>query len=348
VANRGNSADRILFATKPLEALKPKAERDTSETNGAFLILAYDQLVTDKPQQLGYNLHNWITAVRFLAPELESVHARDVELRLFHAYRWDAQYDTSVHAIGGRATARFGDFYGGVDATGILGSTREVSEAFHLITNDPAVSQAIRQFGARAVARYDRPMWTAYLESDYASGSSDTTLHGTQFRFAEDTNVGLLLFKQIYAYQTGRSAAAGSALLQSLGAPTIPLESIATRGAFTNAFALFPQLDVRPLPTLLFRAGVLMAWAAAGVFDPIATAQRRASATYQNIVVNFNGGPPGTYYGTELDARAEWRYLEHVAFDLEGAVLFPGSALEDEDHHAVRSVLLQGRSTIFF
>jgi hypothetical protein len=64
--------------------------------------------------------------------------------------------------------------------------------------------------------------------------------------------------------------------------------------------------------------------------------------------VNFNGGAPGNYYGTELDGRAQWRYLEHFAFDLEGALLFPGSALRDEDGHAVNSFLVQARTTFFF
>ena len=348
VSNRGNSADRILFATKPLEAFKSKDMRNASEHEGAFLILAYDRLVNDQPQVLNSNLHSWATAIRVLAPGFERM--RDVELRLFHAYRWDTRFDTNVHAIGGRATARLGNFYGGFDAVGILGSTREVSEAFHLITNDPAVSQSIRQMGARAVVRYDQPTWTAYLESDYASGSSDTTLHGplTQFRFAEDSNVGLLLFKQIFAYQTGREAAAATSLLQSLGAPTIPVESIATRGAMTNAFVLFPQFDFKPIDSVLLRAGVMFAWAAAPVFDPIASAQRHASGSYQSPIVNYAGGAPGSYYGTEVDVRAQWRLYDHFAFDLEGAILFPGSALEDEDHHAARSVLAQGRGTFFF
>lgn len=348
VANRGNTADRVLFATKPLEAFKHKDMRNASDREGLFLILAYDRLVTDQPQVLGSNLHGWITALRFLAPQLDRL--RDVEARLFHAYRWDTRFATGVHAIGGRMTARVGDFHAGFDMTGILGSTREVSEAFHLITNDPAVDQAIRQLGARAVIRYDRPLFTAYLEGDYASGSSDTTLHGplTQFRFAEDSNVGLLLFKQIFAYQTAREAAAATALLQSLGAPTIPVDAIATRGAMTNAAVIFPQFDFRPADDILFRAGVLFAWAPAPVFDPIASAQRRASGTYQSTIVNFAGGAPGSYYGTELDFRAQWRLFDHFALDLEAAILFPGSALEDEDHHAVRSVLGQGRGTFFF
>ena len=348
VSDRGNSADRILFATKPLEAFKHKDLRDRSENNGFFLILAYDQLVIDEPQLLGFNLHEVIAAARYLAPDLHGV--KDLELRLFYTYRWDGHFGTNVDAFGGRAVARFGNWFAGIDATGVLGGTTEVSDAFHLITNDPAVSQAIRQLGARAVIRYDQPKWTAYLEGDYASGSSDTTLQGplTQFHFAEDTNVGLLLFKQVFAYQTAREAAAATALLNSLNAPTVPVESIATNGALTDALVLFPQFDLHPVDHVLLRAGVMFAWAPAAVFDPIATAQRRSAGTYQNIVVNFNGGAPGNYYGTELDGRAQWRYLEHFAFDLEGALLFPGSALRDEDGHAVNSFLVQARTTFFF
>ena len=348
VADQGNTVDRILFATKPLEGLKPKGQRDRSLDHGLFLILAYDQLVIDEPQLLGFNLHELVAATRYLAPELRGV--QDLELRLFYAYRWDGHFGTDVNAFGGRAVARFGHWFAGVDATGVLGGTSEVSEAFHLITNDPAVSQAIRQLGARAVVRYDERLWTAYLEGDYASGSSDTTLQGplTQFHFAQDTNVGLLLFKQVFAYQTAREAAAATALLNSLNAPTVPVESIATQGALTDALVLFPQFDLHPVDHVLLRGGVMLAWAPAAVVDPVASAQRRSAGTYENIAVNFNGGAPGHYYGTEIDGRAQWRYLEHFALDLEGAVLFPGSALRDEDGHAVDSFLVQARTTFFF
>ena len=40
--------------------------------------------------------------------------------------------------------------------------------------------------------------------------------------------------------------------------------------------------------------------------------------------------------------------MDHFAADLEAAVLFPGSALEDVNGDAVRSVLVQGRGTFFF
>jgi hypothetical protein len=64
--------------------------------------------------------------------------------------------------------------------------------------------------------------------------------------------------------------------------------------------------------------------------------------------VNFAGGKPGQFYGAEIDLRAQWRFLEHFAADLEGAVMFPGDALEDINGDAAKSVLLTGRTTFFF
>jgi hypothetical protein len=348
-ANRGNSVDRILFATKPLEAFKPKGQRDTTETNGGFLILAYDRVVGDAPQLLSDDVHQWVTAVRWLGPEVTKS-LKDVELRAFHAYRWDVRNDTAINAFGGRAAARFHDLYAGIDATAIVGKTREVSEALRVITNDPAQSQAVRQVGIRGVVRYDRPKFSLYFESDYASGDADPQVGTplTQFNFAPDSNVGLLMFKHTLAYQTGRVAAAATELLKSLKAPTIPVESVATNGAFTNAFAIFPQVDVRPIDNLLIRGGVLVAWSPAPVIDPIFSQQRRDGVDIQDDLQNFVGGKPGSFYGTELDARVQYRMFNHFAFDLEGAVLFPGDAFKNADGYAARSVLLQGRTTFFF
>ena len=347
-ARRGNSVDRVLFATKPLEAFKAPLDRDASETKGLFLILAYDRLVTGDPMKFSDDLHNYITAVRFLAPHHRL--GSDAELRFFHAYRWSGANDTAINAFGGRAMSTFGEVTAGIEGTLVAGQTSEVSNAFRVITNDPAVSQAVTQFGARGVGRWDRPLFTAYFEMDYASGDSDprTRTPLTQFRFAEDTNVGLLLFKHVLAYQSARAAAAGTALLKSLNAPSYPVDEIATRGSFTNAFAIFPQFDVHPIPTVLLRGGVLMAWAPAKVVDPIASLQPRDGVRVADQLVNFAGGKPNRYYGTELDGRVQWRFMDHFAADLEAAVLFPGSALEDVNGDAVRSVLVQARGTFFF
>ena len=347
-ARRGNSADRVLFATKPLEAFKAPGDRDSSETKGLFLIMAYDRLVGDDPHRFKDDLHNYITAVRWLAPR----HAlgSDAEVRLFHAYRWSNANDTGIHAVGSRVMSTFGDISAGIETAVVAVSTREISEAFRVVSNDPAVSQTITQVGARGVVKWDRPLYSLYFEADYASGDSDpqTRTPLTQFRFAEDTNVGLLMFKHVLAYQTARAAAAGVELLKNLGAPTYPLESVATRGSFTNAFAIFPQVDFHPVPKVLLRAGVLMAWAPAKVVDPIVSLQRRDGIAIEDDLVNFAGGKPGRYYGTELDFRAQWRFMDHFAADLEAAMLFPGSALEDANGDAARSVLVQGRGTFFF
>jgi len=347
-ARRGNSADRILFATKPLEGFKPKEERDKSETKGLFLIFAYDRLVTDDPQRFSDDLHGMVSAVRWLEPRHPL--GTDAEVRLFHAYRWSRAGDTGVHAFGARAMSKFGDISAGLETTAVAGSTREVSDAFRVVTNDPPADQAVRQFGARGVVRWDKPLYTLYLEADYASGDSDpqTRTPLTQFRFAEDTNVGLLLFEHVLAYQSARAAAAGVQLLRDLGAPSYPLDAVATRGSFANAFAIFPQVDFRPHESLLFRGGVLMAWAPAKVVDPLKSLQRRDGVAISDDLVNFAGGSPSRYYGTELDLRVQWRFMDHFAADLEGAVLFPGGALENENGDAAKSALVQARGTFFF
>ena len=348
VSHTGNVSDRILFATKPLEALKPVELRDTSHTQGFFVGLAYDRVVIDDPQSFRDDVHQVAMGVRYLAPS----YALGTDLRIagYVAHRFDAQYATAIDSFGLRAMSRFGDFYAGFDAAAVVGSTREISAAYSTITNDPVTDQAVRQLGARAVVRYDKSIFSAYLEADYASGDGDPSPRSplTQFVFAEDTNVGLLLFKHALAYQTARSSAAGVELLKRLGAKSFPAEAIATRGAFTNALAFFPQFDVRPADGWLLRGGALFAWAASPVVSPIASLQARDGLTIDDDLVNFAGGKPGRYYGTELDGRIQYRALDHFVLDLEGAILFPGNALADVDGYAARSVLVQGRTTFYF
>ena len=349
-ARRGNSADRILFATKPLEAFKEKDLRDRSETKGVFLIAAYDRLVSDSPTRFSDDLHGWITAVRWLEPQ--HPFGSDFEARIFHAYRWSKVNDAGVHALGGRVVSQLGPVHAGLETVFITGTTREIGEAFRVITNDPPVDQTVKQLGARATVKWDAKEWLSlYLEGDYASGDSDpqTRTPLTQFRFADDTNVGLLMFKHVIAYQTARAAAAGTSLLRDLGAPSYPLDQIATRGAFVNAAAIFPQVDFRPLKDLLLRGGVLMAWAPAKFVDPLTSLQRRDGTRIEDDLVNFQGGKvDGRYYGTELDGRVSYRAYDHFVADLEGAILFPGSALQDANGDAVNSWLLQARGTVFF
>ncbi|HMR07372.1 MAG TPA: hypothetical protein PKA88_16435 [Polyangiaceae bacterium] len=238
----------------------------------------------------------------------------------------------------------------GAEGVTIQGRTLEVSDALSLINNDPIVRQRVNQWGARAVARWDEPAWTAYLEFDYASGDRDpnpgTPL--TQLYFAEDANVGLLMFERVLHFESARSSASGVELLRRVGAKTFPSERVDSEGSFTSALALFPQFDLRPIDNLLLRGGVLAAWAPSSLVDPIESLKRRDGREIEDDLVNFHGGRPGDFYGVELDGRVQWKFMDHFLFDLEGAILFPGDALEDENQQAARSVLIQGRTTFVF
>jgi len=348
VARTGNYVDRILFATKPLEAFKPKGKRSTSANDGLILALAYDRWVTDDPQRLDAAVNQWGTALRFAAPRWPL--GQNLLLAGYHAYRWDGEFSSKIHSVGLRGMSSFGPVTLGFDVATNLGSTREIAASYHAITNDEIVDQTVRQLGARAVLRYDHRYFSIYLEGDYASGDEDPQARTplTQFTFAEDANVGLLMFKHILAFQSARASAAGVETLRRLGAPSLPAEAVSTRGAFTNAVAVFPQIDVRPLPGLLLRGGVLAAWAPSRVVDPVASLQARDGRTIEDDLVNFAGGKPARFYGTEIDGRVQYRFIEHFLLDVEGAVLFPGDAFKNRDGYAVRSGLVNARTTFFF
>src|SRR5690606_8058869 len=136
----------------------------------------------------------------------------------------------------------------------------------------------------------------------------------TRFAFSPDANVGLLLFERVLAYESARSAAAAAAALDGAGMDPDGARLLCTRGAFTCATAIFPQLDLRPADDLLLRYGVLVAWSPTRLSDPV-----RSALSPGEGAVNYHGGSPGTFYGVELDARVSWSYLDHFFFDLEGA-----------------------------
>jgi hypothetical protein len=322
--------------------------RNASETEGMITAVMYDRWVTDSAQVFSDDIHQFAAAVRYLEPDF--VIGKDFEGQIFYAHRWDQQYGTKVNVIGGRLAASFENFHIGFDGAGNFGETEEISAGYAVITNDPIVAEEILQFGGRFAMRYDFEYVSPYLEVDYASGDGDPQRRTrlSEFRFSEDANVGLLLFEHIVRFQSARASAAGVALTRSLGSPTFPAERVDTRGSFGNAFAVFPQVDVRPHETLLFRLGALFAWAPEPVVDPVASLQARDGTTIEDDLVNYVGGKPGQFYGVEIDGRFQWRLFDHFALDLEAAVLFPGDALEDENGDAVHSFLTQGRTTFFF
>jgi hypothetical protein len=317
----GDAVDRALFVTKPLEGFRDRAERDVSGERGLFAAVFYDRIRDTDPQAFGDNLNGFGIAVRWLAPEPTTRRAIDALATVAH--RWDADTDTRVTLLGTRA----------------ITSVYNLHAAFELMVESgrapanrvaPAEAQAVRRVGARGVLRWDEPNWSAYLELDFASGDADPKGgDATQFRFAPDTNVGLLMFERVLAFELARANSAA-------GSP----QTLNDAARFSNAFALFPQLDLALAEELRARAGVLMAWAPARLTDP-----DRGNAGEPR---NYHGGEPAQFYGTELDARLTLTVLEHLYVDLEGAVLLPGAALADSRGNANTSGLVQSTAQFIF
>ena len=230
IAYAGDSVDRVLFATKPAEAFKEKSERNLREDEGLRVAAMYDRYVTDSPILYDDDVNQVAAAVLFSLPELGV--ATDLEVMSFYAHRFNASYETLIHTVGGKVWATFGPVRAGLDVAGNFGETMEVSDAYAVINNDPVVAQEIRQIGARAVVRFDQPLFSLYLETDYASGDGDPQASTplTQFRWAEDNNVGLLMFEHVLRLQSARASSAGTEITRRLGATKFPSERVDTMG----------------------------------------------------------------------------------------------------------------------
>lgn len=362
VSRFADSVDRVMFATKLDElyfALRdgPAHEKNMSQDEGVIFAVFHDWLnqrsifsVGDDTRQVGGALQ-----LRQPALEVAGTAIEDLFLSAILIHLSDDRFGSTVWALPLKAEGRVGPFALSAQAMPIVGRSREVSEGFAALSKTEAHSQKIRALGAQAIADYDLGPTTLTLELDYASGDDDPrpTNTLTQFSFARDLNVGLLLFEQILAFESARSAAVGIENLAGLGASSFPLTEVASDGRFTNAIALFPQVAVRlidcPGHLLRSRSGVLFAWPAAdGVVDPVMTVLAEDGDELTDDAVNFHGGRPGRYYGTEIDQQLEWTFRERFIWTVEGALLLPGSSLENEHGEAVNAFLIDSRFTYLF
>ena len=151
IAGTGNYVDRILFATKPLEAFKPEAKRDLSTTEGLFVGLAFDRVVQDDPQAFGDDVNQFGGAVRYLAPKPRTA-PRFLRERLplsplaSRSLRRERRGRARLREDPRAPRERF---VSAPDASMNFGTTKEVTEAYQKITNDPVVDQTVLQGGAR-------------------------------------------------------------------------------------------------------------------------------------------------------------------------------------------------------
>lgn len=168
----------------------------------------------------------------------------------------------------------------------------------------------------------------AVLEWLYASGDQNFD-DGAQNAFRPDPNyeMGLFLFRHVFAAQSGRSPiTAGDPEL--VGVPSRDLDRLPTRGSVSNTFAVFPKGYWRPLSGLTVYGGILVAFADVPPADARNT--RLAGGDPRNAL----GGDPSALLGTEFDLGLRYEvkvwHLD-LAAGLEVGYLLPGGALVDAD-----------------
>ena len=354
-------ADRVLFGTKIDEAIKLLVAEDgyvpdTSMENGVLLIGAFDWQVQDDIYATGDDLFQATVGLQWRVQEADWLGAdwKDFLLSAIMVYKFNKEFDTDIWAFPVRAKTTIGPVSLDLQYTVFTGGTTEVSTGFAVLSNDKPKRQTVLGMGAQALIDLLFDPVTVTLEFDYASGDDDPRSASDleSFTFARDLNVGLLLFEHILAFESARSAAVGIENLAQLDAASFPLTEVATDGRFTNALAIFPQVKVDildgPDHLLHTRVGALFAWPDRGVVDPVMTILNEDGNEIADDAVNFHGGKPGSYYGTELDMQVQWSFRDLFTWTVEGAVLFPGDGLEDENGDAVISYLVENRFTFVF
>ena len=348
------SSDRVLFGTKMSELFNlisdgPGYHFDTSTDNGVFLGLVWDFLVDDSIATTKDDLQGFSAQLDFKwkHPEILGPEWGPMRFTATLTYRWDQRFNTSLFAIPVRGSVSVGDLSVRGELTYIAGTTRELAAGFAALTNSPVSDQDVRLLASRVRLDYAAGPVTFELEWGFADGDKDprSTSTLTTTAWPRDTNLGLLLFEHTLAFQSARSAAVGIENLRQLNAVSFPLTEVATDGRVTNVNAIFPQVFYDPMPELRVKAGVLLAWSAAPVVDPVQTLLRLDGTHSADDAINYNGGKPGNYWGTEVDLGAEWRYRDFFEAALEFGYLFPGDAFQDENGDAVNSWMIESRFT---
>lgn len=361
-SSHGDIADRFLFGTKLDEIVRRiRGRSGTSEVSmddGVVLATWLDLYNTGDLYQAGDNLRQNGLLLSWNVAEADWGGAdwRGVQAAAGLVHLGNDDFTTKIWALPFVLQGTVGPFSLEANLSYITGQTREMSEGLSVLNPRPARRQPLRALGARAIADVEIGPTVLTLEFDYAQGDDDPRQESriTTFSFPRDLNVGLLLFERILAYESERVAAVGEENLRNLEAPSFPLTEAATDGRFTNAVALFPQVLVKWLDTAEHgfhtRFGVLMAWpqAPGGAVDPVMTSLADDGNEIADDAVNFHGGDPGSYYGTEFDLQITWTYRERFFWTVESAALLPGSSLEDENGDAVPSFLLENRLEFVF
>ncbi len=354
-------ADRVLFATKIDEAIRFLQQGagyvlDASPKRGVILAQTYDWNVQDGVFSQDDDAYQLNTALQWRVDEADwlGVEWRDFQLGFTLVQKIHEAFDTRVFALPLRFESKIGPAEVRILFSPIFGESREVAEGIAKLSSKVPKVQKFEQFGLHGFFAWNLGPVELAFEIDYARGDADPRSTGplTSFSFSRDFNVGLLLFEHLLAFQTARSAAVGIENLSQLDATSFPLTEIASQGKFGSALAIFPQVTWHALrgPKHWFHArlGVLAAFAPDGSVDPVGTSLREDGNEIEDDVLNYYGGRPGSYYGTEIDVQLQWTLNGFFGWTVEFAGLFPGDALQDAHGEALPSFMFENRFTFAF
>jgi hypothetical protein len=346
------AADRILFGTKISELFRMMLEGDSyipdrSMERGVTLGLVYDFLVEDDLADFADDMHMVAMQLAWRCDD-EAILGplwHDIVTSVTLVYRWDERYGSKVFAVPVRAAFSVEKLDVFAEFSVITGESQEISSGFAELTGEAVKTQELLAYGARLTADYKVSDFTFTAQWGYASGDDDPSPSNAQTSttWPRDTNLGLLLFEHVLAFQSARSAAIGIQALKERGADSFPLSEVATEGRVTNVNALFPQVAWEPFDGFQLQLGALFAWSASATVDPIQSLLRKDGQDIDDDLVNYNGGAPAHYWGTEFDVGVRYRYRQFFQVVLEAAYLLPGPGLQDENGDAVPAWMLETR-----
>ncbi len=336
----GSIVERVLFATKPagrngpltIAAAGDLVFRDTeanlSDGDHAFQGILAATLGSDDNQVGLYGVWRHQTRDKqtfdAFTPYTEKLEAGIVDV-----------YGRFAQPVAGMSGFVFGE----LEATGIVGSTNSIRTQE---SSELGQDEKLRSYGGAARAGAVHVAldgarrwgdWVLALEYGYASGDADPN-DGTERRFTFESNhkVGLVLFDQVLAWSTARSAtlASDAALVAR---PSPGLQYYPSNGAVFGATYLYPTVVVRPNHWLDLKGAVLIAQTTSDVVDPY-----RYGVLGQ--IASWRGGDPKRHdLGVETDlgveARVALRYAMTLQLGAQGGLLFPGHALDDDAGNAM-------------
>ena len=209
------------------------------------------------------------------------------------------------------------EFKIGWEFVGLTGTTTQAR-------NENAALLKVGQFGMAIKSQYRMGRTSIYLDGGYASGDQNAADDRVEnFRFDRDYKVGLILFDQVMAYQSGRSGVRASDPSLTGVAPE-GADLLGTAGSITGAWYLFPRVKIAMSDWLDAFGGPLFAFGTAKLADPFNT--RIGGGTPLNPL----GGQPGLYLGTEVDLGVQARFKPIpellISVTAEGGLFLPGDA----------------------